>query len=93
MEIYARTAHCTSAATALVVTNAQLRGSAASFFDRMYVSSQTGAILEDVTEYGLVNDTLLQLQMDPSTRDGNALLYGFNSSTANESIGQGFSSG
>ena len=40
-----------------------------------------------MTEYGLLNDTLIQLQMNNSVRDGVALQYGFDPSTNNVSQG------
>jgi hypothetical protein len=59
--------------------NARLRGSAASFFDRMYIQSSNGQIVEDTPELGLIYDTLCQLMMNNSTRDSVAVAYGFNS--------------
>ena len=54
-----------------------LRGSAYSYFDRMYITSQNGQIIEDITEFGLVNDTMIALQMNTSVRHGCAISYGF----------------
>ena len=82
---------CTTASVGQTMTSANLRGSAGSFFDRFYCTAQNGNIIEDITELGLLTDTLLQLQMNPSSRDGNALLYGFLSDTTNESNGHSFS--
>jgi hypothetical protein len=76
-----------TAGTASVVTSGYLRSHANSFFDRMYITSQNGQIIEDITEYGLVNDTLIALQMNNSVRDGVATQYGFSSATAIESQG------
>jgi len=76
-----------SAGTASVVTSGYLRSHANSFFDRMYITSQNGQIIEDITEYGLINDTLIALQMNNSVRDGVATQYGFNSATGIESQG------
>ena len=70
---------------------AYLRSSANAFFDRSYTVAQNGNILEDITEYGLINDTLLNLQMNNSVRDGVALQYGFLSATGIESQGHQFS--
>ena len=61
----------------------QLRSHANSFFDRQYTVGQNGNILEDLTEYGLLNDTLIQLQMNNSVRDGCAIQYGFDPSSSN----------
>ena len=64
-----------------------LRGGAYSWFDRMYITSQNGQIVEDIGEFGLVNDTLVNLQMNNSVRDGVANQYGFLSSTGTDSQG------
>ena len=48
----------------------QLRSHANSFFDRQYTLAQNGNIVEDLTEYGLINNTLINLQMNNSVRDG-----------------------
>ena len=65
----------------------QLRSHANAFFDRQYTVGQNGNILEDLTEYGLLNDTLINLQMNNSVRDGCAIQYGFDASTNNVSQG------
>lgn len=64
-----------------------LRSHANSFFDRMYITSQNGQIIEDIQEYGLINDTLIALQMNNSVRDGIATQYGFASASTVESQG------
>lgn len=63
--------------SAAVITSAFLRSGAYSFFDRMYIVAQNGNILEDVTEFAIVNDTLIALQMSNSVRDGVANQFGF----------------
>ena len=68
-----------------------LRGGAYSWFDRMYITSQNGQIVEDIGEFGLVNDTLVALQMNNSVRDGVANQYGFLSSTGIDSQGHAIS--
>jgi len=70
-----------------VMTSAFLRSGAYSFFDRMYIVAQNGNIIEDITEYGVVNDTLVAMQMSNSVRDGVANQYGFLSSTAIDNQG------
>jgi hypothetical protein len=69
------------------MTSAFLRGGCYSFFDRFYVISQNGAVIEDITEYGVVNDTIVALQLSNSVRDGIANQYGFLSSTAIDNQG------
>ena len=69
------------------IPTASLRSHANSFFDRQYTVAQNGNIVEDLTEYGLLNDTLIQMQMNNSVRDGVALQYGFDPSTTNTSQG------
>lgn len=71
------------------VYNAYQRGGGYSWFDRMYVTSQNGQIIEDIVEFGLVNDTLVNLQMNHSARAGVANQYGFNSPAAPDSYSQG----
>ena len=64
-----------------------LRSSAYAYFDRLYIVSQNGQVIEDITEFGLMNDTLIALQMNNSIRHGCATSYGFNHGnnvTANE---------
>ena len=68
--------------------SAYQRGGGYSWFDRMYVTSQNGQIIEDIVEFGLVNDTLVNLQMNHSARSGVANQYGFN-----PSMSDGFSQG
>lgn len=73
--------------SAAVMTSAFLRSHANAFFDRVYLVAQNGNIIEDVTEYALVNDTLIALQMSNSVRDGVANQFGFLSSTAIDNQG------
>jgi hypothetical protein len=70
---------CTNAGSQSTGTlyNSFLRGGAYSWFDRMYVTSQNGQIVEDIGEFGLVNDTLVALQMNNAVRHGVANQYGF----------------
>ena len=63
-----------------------LRSHANSWFDRMYITGQSGQILEDIGEYGLMNDTLVALQMNTAVRHGVANQYGFNSNVLINSI-------
>lgn len=76
-----------SAGTANGVATAQLRSGAHAFFDNMQVLGPNGAILEQVNEYGVVYDTLLQMQYDNSSRDGLGLMYGLDASTGVTSDG------
>lgn len=71
-----------ASSSAAVMTSAFLRSGAYSFFDRMYIVAQNGNIIEDVTEYAIVNDTLIALQMSNSVRDGVANQFGFLSSAS-----------
>lgn len=59
-----------------------LRSGAYAWFDRMYITNSTGSIIEDVTEYALVNDTLCALQMNVAARHGCANQYGFDTATS-----------
>jgi hypothetical protein len=75
-----------------VVTSGNLRSNANSFFDRMYITSQNGQILEDITEYGLINDLLINFQMNNAVRDGTAMQFGFEDGTGNVSQGHAIAS-
>ena len=48
----------------------------------MYITSQNGQIVEDISEYGQVNDTLIALQMNNAVRHGVANQYGFDVNTS-----------
>jgi len=67
-----------------------LRSNANSFFDNMRVIGSSGAVLEEIAEYGIVNDTLIALQLANSDRDGLATQYGFLSTTGIDSQGHTF---
>jgi ribosomal protein S13 len=58
----------------------------------MYITSQNGQILEDITEYGLINDLLINFQMNNSVRDGTAMQFGFEDGTGNVSQGHAIAS-
>ena len=58
-------------------TAARLRSHAMSWFDRMYITSQSGAILEDINLYGMVNDVVVQTEIDVAQRDVLAASHGF----------------
>lgn len=72
----------TTAVTAASITSAFQRSGGYSWFDRMYITAQNGNIVEDVTEFGLVNDLMVATQLNPATRDSLAVQYGFNSDAA-----------
>jgi len=63
-----------------------------SWIDRMYITAQNGNIVEDITEYGLVNDLMVATQLNTATRDTLATQYGFLSATTNESQGHQWNS-
>ena len=74
-----------SVTTAFVGAFAQTgyqRSGGYSWIDRMYITAQNGNIVEDVTEYGLVNDLMVATQLNPATRDSLAVQYGFLSDPA-----------
>jgi hypothetical protein len=56
------------------------------FFDRMFITSQSGAILEDINQYGLVNDVIVQTEIDVNQRDVLASAYGFAYDVATASL-------
>ena len=64
-------------ATTALITNARLRSHAMAWFDRMFITSQSGAILEDMNLYGLINDVVVQTEIDVAQRDVLAAAFGF----------------
>lgn len=66
-----------SGASAAIITSARLRSHAMAWFDRMFIQSQSGAILEDINQYGLVNDVIAETEIDVAQRDCLAQPYGF----------------
>jgi hypothetical protein len=64
-------------ASAAVITSARLRSHAMAWFDRMFITEQTGAIIEDINLFGLVNDTIVETEIDVAQRDCLALPFGF----------------
>ena len=63
--------------SAAIVTSAQLRGGAMSHFSRTYTQSQSGVILDDINSLEVVSDMLVQTEIDVSSRDVLACMYGF----------------
>ena len=76
------TVNITTAVTASSITSAFQRSGGYSWFDRMYITAQNGNIVEDITEFGLVNDLAVATQLNPATRDSLATQYGFLSDPA-----------
>ena len=76
----------TNAGTTSTASFGYLRSHANAFFDRMYLVSGNGSTLEDIAEYGLVNDTLINLQQSNSVRRGTALQYGFNPDNLSQGV-------
>jgi hypothetical protein len=68
---------CTTAGT-VGVYNGFLRSCCYAYFDSLTVKGQNGGQIENIPEFGLTMDNLLNLQMDFSTRSELASLYGFN---------------
>ena len=66
----------TNSPSAATITSAQLRSHAMAFFDRMYIQSN-GVVLDDITNYGVVCDMLVQNEISVAERDSLAALYGF----------------
>lgn len=64
-------------ASSAVITNARLRSNAMAWFDRMFISSQSGAILEDINQYGLISDVVVNTEIDVAQRDVLSAAYGF----------------
>jgi len=80
------------ATVSIPITTAYLRSSGYAHFDRAYTQSQSGVLLDDVNLVGLVQDTLIGLEIDVAQRDALALMYGFQfeaSSANSQNINQG----
>jgi hypothetical protein len=60
-----------------IVSSAQLRGGAMSHFSRTYTQSQSGVILDDINSLEVIHDMLVQSEIDVSSRDVLACMYGF----------------
>ena len=82
----------TAVGSASVITSMNLRGGAYSWFDSMSVLGPVGNTLEQIPEFGIVNDTIIAGQMNNSARDG-AVSYGFLSGTAADSQGHAWKNG
>ena len=64
-----RVAYQVPTGSAAIITTACLRSNALAWFDRMFISSQSGAILEDINQYGLISDVVVQTEIDVAQRD------------------------
>ena len=62
----------------IALTTATLKSSAYSYFSGLSVNGQNGGQLENISELGLVADTILQAQMSNSSREG-LFNFGFKS--------------
>lgn len=65
------------AGTTAIVTSAALRSCAMAHFDRCYLQSQSGVVLDDVNMFGVVQDELNALEIDVAQKDALAMMYGF----------------
>jgi hypothetical protein len=72
--------------SAAIISNAQLRGGAHSHWDRCYIQSQNGVVLDDVNNFGLVQDMLTQLEIDVAQKDSLAAMYGFQFETQSSGL-------
>ena len=57
-----------------IISRANIRSSAYSFFSQLKINSQSGGLLEHIPEYGLTCDTIMQGQMSQSDREGMHML-------------------
>ena len=62
---------------AAVISQFWLRSGAHTHFDRATLYNQSGGIVDDITNFGLVNDTMIQLQYNVQDRDCMSQMYGF----------------
>ena len=58
------------------VTNCQLRSHAGAFFNRSFTQAG-GVILEDIANYDIINDFIVQQEFNVADRDAIAACYGF----------------
>lgn len=65
-----------NAGTSCAITSSFLRSNCLSFFDTMTLFGQNGLVLDQINQYGLVADTLLQLETDIASRDCISMAYG-----------------
>jgi hypothetical protein len=73
-----RCKYTVNTAGATVVTgNSVLRSSGMAHFDREYIQSQSGVVLDDINLLGVVQDQLNALEVDVAQRDALAMMYGF----------------
>jgi len=68
--------------SAAIITTAQLRSHAMSHFARTYTQSQSGVILDDINNFDILSDMLVQNELDVGQRDVLATMYGFQYETA-----------
>lgn len=66
-----------SAGTSAVVTSAALRSCGMAHFDRCYIQSQSGVVLDDLNLFGVIQDEVNALEIDVAQRDALAMMYGF----------------
>ena len=76
----------TVGSTPINIGSSNLRSSAYAFFDQLRVISQSGAILENIPEYGLTCDTILANQMTYADKQGLQTSYGFSATNVGHSI-------
>jgi len=65
-----------SVGTAQTMGTSYLRSNAQSWVERATTFGQSGIVLDDINNFGLVADTLLQLEMDVAQRDCLSSMYG-----------------
>jgi len=65
-----------TAVASQTVAGCNMRSSAYSWFDRQWLQGQNG-VLEDITELGLVADSMMNFQQNWAQKIGNAIQYGF----------------
>jgi len=65
-----------SAGSAANITNCQLRSHAMSYFNRSFTQAG-GVILEDIANFDIINDFIVQQEFNVADRDAIAACYGF----------------
>lgn len=66
-----------SAGATAVITSGVLRSGAMAHFDREYIQSQSGVILDDVNLLGVVHDQIQGLELSTAEKDSLSMMYGF----------------
>lgn len=74
----------TVAGVQVALTSGVLRSGAMAHWDREYIQSQSGVVLDDINLLGVVQDQLQSLEIDVAQRDALSMMYGYLSDKATD---------